>query len=308
MGVERGRHAWAVLAAATLWGTIGTVANQAPEGSVQFLIGLCAFGFGGLTLFALDSRSSLQLLRDRSVLPLVLLGALGVILFAGLFYLAMDLAGVAITYALSAGSGPVFAAMLEGFVERRRVARLWMVGTAVSIAGIALLASSANESTTGAHPVIGIWTGLGSGFGYALYTWAGARAISRGYSSRPVMAALFASASLILLPAFFLIGPGPLVSPRGVLILAYLSIVSMAAAYLLFGYGLRGMPASTATALALAAPVVGTLLAVIVLHERLAVVGWLGLALILLGIMLVSIAERHKGKVAKYVPSYEMPN
>jgi DME family drug/metabolite transporter len=69
----------------------------------------------------------------------------------------------------------------------------------------------------------------------------------------------------------------------------------MAVAYVLFGYGLRGMPASTATALALAAPVVGTLLAVMVLHERLPTIGWVGLALILLGIMLVSVADGYKG-------------
>ncbi len=288
------RHALAVLAAATLWGTIGTVAYQAPGGSEQVLIGLSAFGFGGLTLFAIDSRSSLQLMRDRSALHLVLLGALGVIIFAALFYAAMVWAGVAITYALSAGSGPVFAAILEGFVERRRVARLWVIGTAVSIAGITGLAASANEAS-GTHPVAGVSSALGSGFGYALYTWAGARAINMGYDSRPVMAALFASASLVLLSAFVVIGPGPLLSLRGVLILSYLSIVSMAVAYVLFGYGLRGMPASTATALALAAPVVGTLLAVMVLHERLPTIGWVGLALILLGIMLVSVADGYKG-------------
>jgi DME family drug/metabolite transporter len=66
----------------------------------------------------------------------------------------------------------------------------------------------------------------------------------------------------------------------------------MACAYLLFGYGLRAIPASTATTLALAQPVVATLLAIYVLNEESTAWSWLGLGLIMAGIRLVALTEK----------------
>jgi DME family drug/metabolite transporter len=83
-----------------------------------------------------------------------------------------------------------------------------------------------------------------------------------------------------------------LVSAGGVLVLAYLALLPMAIAYLLFGYGLRGLPASTATTLALAEPVVATTLATVLLHEHLGAASWAGLVLILVGILVVAVAEQ----------------
>jgi DME family drug/metabolite transporter len=286
-----GAHTGAVLLATLLWGTTGTVAHYAPRGSTQALVGLATFGFGGVLLFAIDARATVRLIRDRSALPLLLTGAVGVAMYAACYYASMALVGVAVGNALALGSGPIFAAALELLVERTRVRRGWAIALAVSVAGIACLGASA-DSSSGPNPVAGVMLALTAGFGYALYSWAGARLIRRGHDSRPVMAGVFSLAALGLLPAFFIIGPGPLYSARGTLVLAYLAIIPMALAYLLFGYGLRRMAASAATALALAEPVVATLLAILVLREHLEAVAWIGLALIVLGIVVLAITER----------------
>jgi DME family drug/metabolite transporter len=90
-------------------------------------------------------------------------------------------------------------------------------------------------------------------------------------------------------PWFVIAGPGPLAAPSGVAILAYLAIVPMAVSYLLFGYGLRALPASGATTLALAEPVVATLLAVLVVGEQLTPLAWTGLLLVGLGISITAL-------------------
>jgi drug/metabolite transporter, DME family len=79
---------------------------------------------------------------------------------------------------------------------------------------------------------------------------------------------------------------------RGILVLGYLAVLPMAGAYLLFGYGLRRMTASTATTLALAEPIVATLLAVLVLGEHLAAQAWIGLAVIGIGLVFAAALER----------------
>ncbi len=61
----------AVLAASVLWGTTGVVAQQAPAGTDQMLVGLSTFGFGGLLLFVLGPGAATRVLRERGSWPLV---------------------------------------------------------------------------------------------------------------------------------------------------------------------------------------------------------------------------------------------
>ena len=93
-----------------------------------------------------------------------------------------------------------------------------------------------------------------------------------------------------MVPWFFLAGPGPLAEPRGILILLYLAVVPMALAYLAFGYGLRMLSAATATTLTLCEPLVATLLAIVVVGERLSPTGWAGFALVASGLVIVATA------------------
>lgn len=282
----------AVLLAAVLWGTTGTVAQGAPAGSSHALIGVSTFGFGGLLLLALDGRAAFGVARDAGTRRLLGAGIVGVVSYAAMFYASMDLAGVAVGNVLALGSGPVFAALLELVVERRPISAGWAVATVVTVVGVALLASAAGDAS-GTSPLIGVLLGLGAGFGYALYSWSAVRIIGRGaHGSRGVMAAIFGGAAVVLVPAFVLAGPGPLLSGTGPLVLAYLAVLPMALAYLAFGYGLRRLRASTATTLALAEPLVATALAVVVLGERLGVVSWSGIVLILVGLSLVAMTER----------------
>ena len=75
--VRSGGRVGAVLAAALLWGTTGTVAHQAPAGSSQLAVGLATFGFGGLVLLSLSWHAVVRVLRDRSARWLVAVGVVG---------------------------------------------------------------------------------------------------------------------------------------------------------------------------------------------------------------------------------------
>ncbi len=294
MATASTRHTASVLAACVLWGTTGTVAHYAPAGSSATLIGLSTFGVGALILYAVDARSTTRLLRDRSARGALAAGAVGVILYASMYYASMARVGVAIGNVLALGSGPVFAALLELVLDRRRVRLPWLLATGVAVVGMGLLAYGAHAAP-GHSPVVGVLLALGAGFGYAVYSYAGSRLIAAGAPSRAVMASMFVLAAVVLLPWFVLGRPGPLLSGRGLVVLGYLAVLPMAAAYLLFGYGLRALAASTATTLALAEPLVATLLAVVVVGEVLTVGSWVGLGLILVGIVVVAVTERRGG-------------
>ncbi len=78
-------------------------------------------------------------------------------------------------------------------------------------------------------------------------------------------------------------------SPLTVGIVGYLALGPMFAAYLFFGAGLRSTSSSTATTLTLIEPFVATILAIVVVGERLAVIGWAGLVLILVGVTVMVV-------------------
>jgi DME family drug/metabolite transporter len=69
----------------------------------------------------------------------------------------------------------------------------------------------------------------------------------------------------------------------------HLGIVTVAVAYLLYGYGLRSIPASMAATLTLAEPVTAALAGVVVLDEHLTAAGWIGAALVAAGLVLTGV-------------------
>jgi len=88
--------------------------------------------------------------------------------------------------------------------------------------------------------------------------------------------------------------------------------VPMFLGYVLFGLGLARVGAGTATTITLLEPAAATVLAVLVVGERLAPLGWMGLALIGASVVLLSIRPAAPvgdagGPVARPLPGPEAP-
>jgi DME family drug/metabolite transporter len=134
--------------------------------------------------------------------------------------------------------------------------------------------------------------GLVAGLAYALYTYCSSRAIHTGQRARGVMGGMFGLGAVALLPVLLVFGAPLLQSGQTLGIAAYLALGPMFVAYLLFGIGMRTLRSSTATTITLLEPFVATLLAVLVVGERLDPAGWLGLALILASVTVLATARQ----------------
>jgi DME family drug/metabolite transporter len=290
------RAAIALILASILWGTTGTAASFFPSNVGSLAVGSATMGVGGALLFAVSARRSWTALRDAAARRWLIVGAAGVVVYPLTFYAAMNLAGVAIGNVVALGSGPIFAAILEWAWERRRPTRRWLFCTLAAIVGITLLALGGSG---GARPpgsvVAGVLLGLAAGAAYALYAYASSRAIGAGHPSRGVMGGMFGLGAIPLLAVLSVTGAPLLQSPLTVGIAAYLAVGPMAVAYLLFGIGIGAIRTSVATTITLIEPVVATVLAVVIVGERLGPVGWIGLALILAAVTVLT-AARHPDK------------
>jgi DME family drug/metabolite transporter len=284
----------ALVLASLLWGTTGTTASFLPDDVSPLAIGASTMGIGGVLLFLATLHRAVAVLRRREARRWVALGAVGVLVYPLAFYAAMDLAGVAVGNVVALGSGPVFAALLEWLWERRLLSRRWAASTGLAVLGIVLLGFG-KQVDAGAGPLdtlAGVALGLVAGLAYALYTYASSRAIGTGQPSQGVMGAMFGLGAVLLLPVLLITGGPLLQSWTTAGIAAYLAIGPMFVAYLLFGIGLRSIRSSSATTITLLEPVVATVLAVVVVGERLAPAGWAGLALVLLGLTVLVTARR----------------
>ncbi len=284
-GQERGSRqpggAGAILTAAALWGSTGTVAHFAPSGVSPVSIGAARIVIGGLAMVLIATANGAELGRlvrrrwpDRAVL---IVGAVAVAGYQLSFFSAVRLTGVAIGTVLAIGSGPVFTGLISRLTGTARLSARWVAATATAIAGCSVLLTGGQSA--GVRPA-GACLALLAGLCYACYAVAAARLIGRGGSARPVMAIMFGGGGLLLLPVLLTGTLSWLLSARGLAVAGELGIATTAVAYLLYGFGLRTVQVPTAVTIGLAEPAVAALLAVTVLGERLTVSSATGLALV----------------------------
>lgn len=281
-------HRWGVIAilfAAVVWGTTGTAATFAPDVSAA-AIGAAAMGLGGIAqaLWAgagiLNQR--MQLWDQRRLL---VIGALAVAVYPLAFYGAMRLAGVTVGTVITIGSAPLLSALIEYLLDDRRLTLRWSFGAAAGLIGMGLICLAEgvahSEVVGGASVPLGVLLGLIGGFTYALYSWSARKMMLQGTSSKVAMGATFGLGGLSLMPVLMVSGGAFLASWSNAAVGLYMAAVPMFLGYIAFGHGLARVEASTATVITLFEPVVAALLAVVIVGERLPPLGWLGVALVI---------------------------
>jgi DME family drug/metabolite transporter len=105
------------------------------------------------------------------------------------------------------------------------------------------------------------------------------------------MGAVFGLGGVLLMPVLAATGRPLLESWGNFTVGAYMALVPMFAGYVLFGWGLARVRASTATGLSLMETVVAAVLAVVVVGERLPVLGWVGVVMVLASLFVLTPSQ-----------------
>jgi DME family drug/metabolite transporter len=273
-----------------MWGTTGVVAAGMTPDVSTFAIGSFTMGVGGILLAGVSWPAVRRAIAIPAARRWILLGGVGVFVYPLAFYAGMQDAGVAVGNTVALGSGPLFAGVIEWVSAKHKPAKRWFIALGIAVIGLFFVGfAKSGENTVG---LSGVLLALLAGVAYALYSVAGSRVIAAGASFRGSMGAVFGAGSLPLLVVLAFTG-GPLVSDpanlgRGV----YLALGPLVLAYLFFGYALTRASASLVTLVTLLEPVFATILAVIVLQESLTAVGWLGVALLVAGVVVATMPRR----------------
>ncbi|MFA0481241.1 DMT family transporter [Vibrio splendidus] len=282
----------AILFASILWGTTGTAASFAPDLS-PLAIGAFSMGVGGLMQAGLAYRKILfafdKLLPNKKLLTV---SALALAVYPLAFYSSMKLSGVAVGTVVSIATAPFFSALLECLISKKNnINKRWLTSFAIGVVGIGLLVFSESSSTSESDndlKLLGIALGLLAGLCYAIYSWATKALIDKDIESQAAMGSIFGLGAMLLLPTLWFTGENLFSSQINVLVISYLTLIPQCLGYIAFSFGLRHVTASSANLLTLFEPVVAAVLAVCVVGELIPFIGWLGMFLIVLCLLIQS--------------------
>jgi DME family drug/metabolite transporter len=324
----------AVLLAAVCFGTTGTAQAFGPESASSVSIGAARILIGGALLAALALPGLFRARRDRRVhgatraapaphagrLPswvLVVIGGLGVLAYQPAFFVGTAQNGVAVGTVVALGSAPVLTGLLDWLLHRRFPGLVWLLATVIATVGVVLMSglpaewlgvsgaapgATAASATTVATAISlpGILASVGAGASYAVYTLAAKALLDRGWSPTTSMGAVFGTAALFSLPVLLTSDTSWLSTPEGVAVALWLGVVTTAVAYVLFGWGLSRLNASTVSTLTLAEPLTATILGVAVLGESLGALSATGLVVLAVGLVVLTapgwLPDRLRGR------------
>lgn len=278
-----------VLLAAMLWGTVGTTQTFLQDGISSFAVaGVRSAIGGGVLLLAVVLMGNIKL-RTWSW-KWTILAALAIALFQSLFFTSVRFTGVAVGTVVTIGSSPVFAGLIEWLIWKVRPTRVWAMATGLAIIGCVLL--FVNRGGAVVDP-IGVGLALCAGFMFALYTNVSKQLMARE-ETLPAVAMTFSICALFLLPFAARDGFSWVVEPTNLWPMLFMALAATSLAYILFLGGLQKISSSAAVTLSLAEPLTAAMLGVFLVGEYLSVTSWVGVGLLLSGIIVLTVGARKK--------------
>lgn len=276
-----------VLVAAMMWGTVGTTQTFLEEGISPISVAAVRSSIGGGLLLVISLLMKKINFKKWSW-KWTVLAALTIALFQCFFFTSVRFTGVAVGTVVTIGSSPVFSGFVEWIFWKRKPNRVWTIATALSIIGCALLFLTKDEATT-IHP-IGIVLALCAGCMFAFYTNC-SKQLTEREETLPSVAMTFTLCAMMLLP-FGKDGVGWVVSGENVWPMLFMGLVATSLAYILYLAGLEKISSSSAVTLSLAEPLTAAMLGVFLVGEYLSPLSWMGVALLLGGIIVLTIGSR----------------
>lgn len=278
-----------VLLAAMLWGTVGTTQTFLSEGISSFAVaGVRSAIGGGILLIVVIILGKINF-RTWSW-KWTILAAIAIALFQSLFFTSVRFTGVAVGTVVTIGSSPVFAGIVEWLIWKVRPTRVWAIATGLAIIGCVLLFVNRGEAVV--DPV-GVGLALCAGLMFALYTNVSKKLMERE-ETLPAVAMTFTLCALFLLPFAARDGFSWLAVPTNGGAMLFMALAATSLAYLLFLGGLQKISSSAAVTLSLAEPLTAAMLGVFLVGEYLSATSWIGVGLLLSGIIVLTLGAKGK--------------
>jgi len=280
---ERIKDYGSLIFAGVCFGTTGTAQALGPDGSSPLVVGAARLLVGAAFLWII--HKILGASGSRIGWLDLLIGGVGVALYQISFFSAVRSTGVAVGTLTAIGSAPALTGIMGYLINKEVPSLRWLKATLITTLGIICLTGAKGFTH---FNLIGVLEALGAGASYSLFAVASKRGMNSGASFTEAMYKIFGLGAILLLPIFFLGKDQFLTSRSGILMALWLGLVPTAIAYTSYASGLNRIKVATASTLILAEPATATLLAALVLGESLNGYSWLGVTIVVAGLLYLS--------------------
>lgn len=283
-----------IILAGCLWGSMGLFVRR-----------LGAMGLDSMEIVELRSLLAVALLftvtairnprqlkvTKHNLIPLGCSGVFSIIFFNYCYFSTIRLLNLSAA-AILLYTAPIFVMLLSIPLFHERLTARKLLALGMAFAGCCLVSGIASASQC--LSLQGILLGLGSGFGYALYSIFSRVSLNQGLGSVTITdyTFLFAALAGVFLTDFSQYAAA--FSGFGmefVLLAVVYSVVTTVLPYLLYTAGLSQVENGTASILASVEPVVATILGFMVFSETPTFQSFLGIVLVLAALVLLSIKK-----------------
>ncbi|MBQ2751787.1 MAG: EamA family transporter [Oscillospiraceae bacterium] len=186
-------------------------------------------------------------------------------------------------------TAPIFVVLMSAALFGEKLTKKKLAALAVTFIGCVLVSGVLSQGQSiGTKALL---MGLGSGFGYSLYSIFGRYALAKYHSLTVTLYTIMfcAVGSLILSAAETgVLLPAQLFTAKGLVIAVLMSVVTCAAPYVLYTSGLRYVESGRASIYATVEPAVATIISVTVFSEQLTLTKISGMLMIFLSVVILA--------------------
>jgi len=286
--------ALSVVAAATIWGTLGLFAKilYAEGLSFESLVAVRAsVGWAAILLFVLATgRAKSLLVSGRDLAFLLPLGIVGIGFFYLLYFYTVRESTVG-TAAILLYSSPAFVVVLARLFLHEALNAAKVLALFMTTLGIFLVAGVYDPANLEVSPIV-LVAGLLSGLTYGLYSIFGRPVAGRLSPSVILSYALFFGALLLVVAALPTLGTLAGLPAGSYALLLMLAVVHTTLAFALYTFGLGRLGAGRAAIVATVEPVVAVALGTTLLGENLTLPKVAGAVLVISGATLAQVRLR----------------
>ncbi|GGJ98002.1 EamA family transporter [Lentibacillus kapialis] len=283
-----------IILGAALWGTIGWyVKNLYAYGFTPMEVVILRVWSAALLLvlfLIIKEPKKLKLTSFSDIKYFIGTGIFSIVFFNFCMFTAIHLSTIPVATALLY-TGPAFVTILSFILFQEPLTKPKITALIITIFGSALVVGliPLNLNTL---QLASILFGLGSGFGYALYSIFSKFALKK-YTTLSITAYTFIIAAISLLPFFPYQEKLPvLMQPRVLFFAVGLGFLPTAFAYLIYTYGLNKTEASKASILTTVEPVVATWIGIFIFQEAFTTAQMIGMVCIIGAVILMQISSR----------------
>lgn len=281
-----------ILIAGTLWGLTGIfvrILNSAGFDNFHLLfIRSAVTALVMVTYLFISDKSSLKI-NIKDWWYFFGTGVLSFFLFGFCYFYTISHASMSVA-AILLYTAPFFVMIMAALFFREKITAVKVIALITAAAGCFMICDT--DSNVKLTPFI-IFTGISSGFCYALYSIFGRVALKK-YSSSTVTAYtfIFAAAASALVTDFGSLAKASAAGPSYFALAIFFAVISAVLPYIFYTNGLKYTEPGKASIMATIEAVVASVSGIIAFRERITLVGIIGILLVLFAITAINVKKK----------------